>query len=138
MLVFLAALLMTRALLTEMTGDALLLADDYLPASSLVLDADRDLHQALVAERTLLESTPLSANHETLLEAHSSNIEQARERVAKAGELSSLPEVRERAQAFLEDLDAWVQNQQPGGGAHRPGRLPGAYGHHQSKPGPGC
>ncbi|MBA1148254.1 methyl-accepting chemotaxis protein [Ectothiorhodospiraceae bacterium WFHF3C12] len=107
--VFLAALLTARSLLTEMTGDALTLADDYLPTSSLVLDADRDLHQALVAERTLLNTNPLSEKYESLLAQHSENIQQALDRVAKAGETASLPVVKERAQAFREDIQAWVE-----------------------------
>lgn len=58
------------------------LATRYLPAISVLLNADRDLYQALVAERGLLGGA-VGAHVNDLKAAHSENIQQAYERVHK-------------------------------------------------------
>ena len=58
------------------------LATRYLPAISVLLNADRDLYQALVAERGLLGGA-VGAHVNDLKAAHRENIQQAYERVHK-------------------------------------------------------
>lgn len=58
------------------------LAERYLPAISLLLNADRDLYQAFVAERSVLDAAAgdYASNLKT---AHAENLQQAYERVHK-------------------------------------------------------
>ena len=78
------------------TGDAinahLVKATSHtLPAVSLLLEADRDLHQALVAERTMIFVEPGSAQFQTLLKEHAENIGQAAARWEKFKAVQRLP-----------------------------------------------
>lgn len=58
------------------------LTNRYLPAISLLLNADRDLYQAFVAERSLLDEG--AADHVQALKAsHTENLQQALDRVQK-------------------------------------------------------
>jgi methyl-accepting chemotaxis protein len=62
------------------------LTNRYLPAISLLLNADRDLYQAFVAERSLLDEA--SGEHvEALRAAHAENIQQAYDRVHKYADM---------------------------------------------------
>lgn len=53
----------------------------YIPATSNLYSADRDLQQALVAERTMHATDPASDAFKVLLAEHAENLLQARERV---------------------------------------------------------
>jgi methyl-accepting chemotaxis protein len=62
------------------------LTNRYLPAISLLLNADRDLYQAFVAERSLLDEG--AGEHvEALKAAHAENIQQAYDRVHKYADM---------------------------------------------------
>ncbi len=54
---------------------------NYVPATSNLYSADRDLQQALVAERTMHATDPASEDFKTLLADHAENVQQARDRV---------------------------------------------------------
>ncbi|WP_108124998.1 methyl-accepting chemotaxis protein [Saccharospirillum mangrovi] len=58
-----------------------LITNEYAPAQGFLLNADRDLQQALVAERSLLVTEPGSAIFEEQKVAHAENIQQAHDRV---------------------------------------------------------
>ena len=58
-----------------------LLATRHLPAIGLLLNADRDLYQAFVAERSLLDSD--AAHAQALKASHAENLKQAYDRVQK-------------------------------------------------------
>ena len=55
----------------------------YVPGTSTLYSADRDLQQALVAERTLHSMPPGSEDFVALLNDHAENMQQARDRVDK-------------------------------------------------------
>ena len=66
----------------RVTGSSEVLATRHLPAIGLLLNADRDLYQAFVAERSLLDSD--AGEHVQALKAsHAENLRQAYDRVQK-------------------------------------------------------
>jgi len=79
----------------------------YLPATSTLYSADRDLQQALVAERTMHATEPGTQEFEQLKIDHAENIQQARDRVDKF--YSLLPD--EKITALMNEYrslrDAW-------------------------------
>ena len=68
--------------ITQVAKSSTTLTNRHLPAVSLLLNADRDLYQAFVAERSLLDE---SAHQyaDQLRAAHAENLQQAYERVHK-------------------------------------------------------
>jgi methyl-accepting chemotaxis protein len=62
-----------------------------LPAVSVLLEIDRDLHQALIAERTIAFTDPTAEIFPQLLKEHEENIGQAAERWAKLKQIGFLP-----------------------------------------------
>ncbi len=64
-------------------GTTELILANYVPATSNLYSADRDLQQALVAERTMIAADPNSDLFKTLLSDHAENKQQARDRVDK-------------------------------------------------------
>jgi methyl-accepting chemotaxis protein len=76
----------------------------YLPAIDLLLQADRDLHQVLVAERSWLIGTSDAAQDAELRRQMLENRQQSAERVDKFAALAAqLPVLAERANALLDD-----------------------------------
>ena len=67
---------------------------NYVPGTSTLYSADRDLQQALVAERTLHSMPPGSEDFANLLNDHAENMQQARDRVDKFYQL--LPDDRKQ------------------------------------------
>lgn len=65
-----------------------------LPGTAVLLEADRDLHQMLLAERGLLLSIPGSAEYENNLKSYQENMEQADSRMSKFIEVSFSEEKR--------------------------------------------
>lgn len=57
------------------------LQSSLIPSTSNLYSADRDLQQALVAERTLLVTAPDSTQFANLITEHSENIQQAQSRI---------------------------------------------------------
>lgn len=68
------------------------LGSNVMVRLNLLLQADRDLYQALVAERSLVFVEADDPQHAKMLAQHQENIAQARERMAKFAGLSSAPE----------------------------------------------
>ena len=80
-----------------------------LPSVELLLEADRDLHQALVAERTMIFVNPESDQFKTLLKEHADNISQATERWTKFKAVSRLPaEARAIETDYQTKIAAWI------------------------------
>jgi methyl-accepting chemotaxis protein len=88
----------------------LIKASDYtLPSVSLLLEADRDLHQALVAERTMIFVNPESDQFKTLLQDHADNIKQATTRWEKFKSVNRLPPAARAIEADYEaKIAAWI------------------------------
>jgi len=66
-------------------------SDHTLPSLALLLEADRDLHQALVAERTMIFVDPGAEQFKALLKEHADNLTQAAERWTKFKQINRLP-----------------------------------------------
>lgn len=63
-----------------------------LPAVQLLLEADRDLHQLLIAERTMIFSNTESDNFQQLLKDYNDNFKQSKDRMNKYKETADTPE----------------------------------------------
>jgi len=82
------------------------LANRHLPAIGLLLNADRDLYQAFVAERSLLDSD--AGDHVQALKAsHAENLEQAYERVQKYAAMQPGPEAMALVEQFNRGFSQW-------------------------------
>ncbi|UYP28853.1 methyl-accepting chemotaxis protein [Pseudomonas sp. Z8(2022)] len=86
-ILLLAVLLVTMGALgmrgiTQVADSSTTLTNRHLPAISLLLNADRDLYQAFVAERSLLDEDS-GAHAAELRAAHAENLQQAYDRVHK-------------------------------------------------------
>ena len=82
------------------------LASRHLPAISLLLNADRDLYQAFVAERSLLDSD--AGDHLDALKAsHAENLQQAYDRVQKYAAMQPGPEAMALVEQFNRGFGQW-------------------------------
>ena len=83
---------------------------EVLIAVDILLQADRDLYQAVVAERSLIFSKPGSDDFAALVEMHKSNIQQARDRADQFLDLMSSDEqVAEYFSTYAAHRDQWEQ-----------------------------
>ncbi len=78
-----------------------------LPITNLILSADRDLQQMLVAERSLIFAPPGSEQFKTQLNDYQENKEQAKQRWGKAAALFTQEDNKKVAQTFQQDWAAW-------------------------------
>lgn len=83
----------------------------YLPAISVLLNADRDLYQALVAERGLLDEAAGEHVNE-LKAAHSENIQQAYERVHKYAAMQPSRAALDLVAQFDSGFERWKATSQ--------------------------
>lgn len=86
-ILLLAVLLVSMGVLgmrgiTQVADSSTKLTNRFLPGISLLLNADRDLYQAFVAERSLLDEG-VGANADALTATHAENLQQAYDRVHK-------------------------------------------------------
>jgi len=79
----------------------------YIPATSTLYSADRDLQQALVAERTLLATDPGSDAYAKLLAEHAENVQQAIDRVGAFYKLIDDPQVSRLMAQYNERREQW-------------------------------
>ncbi len=80
---------------------------NYVPGTSTLYSADRDLQQALVAERTMHAADPTSENFSSLLNDHAENMQQARDRVNKFYELLPDEEISRLMGVYSRLRDEW-------------------------------
>jgi methyl-accepting chemotaxis protein len=83
------------------------LADEQLPEVDHLLQADRDLHQALVAERSMIFVDTKSEDYKALKQSHLENIEQTKSRMGKFFQTSRSKAIIDRQQEFSERFEAW-------------------------------
>ncbi|MET0356916.1 MAG: methyl-accepting chemotaxis protein [Cellvibrio sp.] len=86
--------------------DAKVIAKVNLPEIELLIQADRDMYQALIAERALLSSNLSSQQVATFLKEHKDNLAQARDRALKSLEMSDTSISAEREE-YLGYLQRW-------------------------------
>ncbi len=84
-----------------------LILNNYVPGTSTLYSADRDLQQALVAERTLIATDPASEQFKTLLGEHAENKQQARDRVDKFFSLIEDTKLSELRSNYTGLRDTW-------------------------------
>ena len=82
------------------------LASDYLPSTSAVLNADRDLYQALTAQQAFLGALVSGKDNETYLNDFNENVQQARDRMHKFGDHIDTPQ----AAAIMAQFDGRFQD----------------------------
>jgi len=83
------------------------IAGVLVPAQGLVLNADRDAQQALVAERSLLSLTPGSEDFQAQLESQAENIGQIEERMTKYAELVDADWSQAMMEQFWPQFAGW-------------------------------
>ncbi|MCQ4314331.1 methyl-accepting chemotaxis protein [Pseudomonas stutzeri] len=83
-----------------------LLTKRYLPAISLLLNADRDLYQAFVAERSMLDSDA-EEHVQALRESHAENLQQARDRVQQYAAMQPGAEALALVEQFNRGFEQW-------------------------------
>ncbi len=81
----------------------------HMPAVETMLEADRDLHQVLVAERSLIFIGPESAQYQVMLDEHRENLEQAEARLTSAFTLLQGDAVKAKAGQFQPLFERWRQ-----------------------------
>ncbi|MCP9340317.1 methyl-accepting chemotaxis protein [Stutzerimonas xanthomarina] len=90
----------------RVTGSSEVLATRHLPAIGLLLNADRDLYQAFVAERSLLDSD--AGEHVQALRAsHAENLKQAYDRVQKYAAMQPGAEALALVEQFNGGFQQW-------------------------------
>lgn len=75
----------------------------YLPALQLVLNADRDLYQAQIAERTIALGMP----EPMFFDMHKENLDQVEERLNKVQQMDISTEAKTLAGQFLQVFSQW-------------------------------
>ncbi|WMS88793.1 methyl-accepting chemotaxis protein [Pleionea litopenaei] len=76
---------------------------NYNPALGLTLNADRDLYQAQIAERTIA----MGKISDALLKDHRENIEQVETRLKKVASLNISDDLKTQVSRFLDVLKSW-------------------------------
>lgn len=112
------------------------IASEHLPGLNYLLQADRDLHQALVAERTLLSVEPGSERQQQLAATHNENIEQAQQRVDRFLSLTSSDIEREMVADYKQKAAVWTATAQQVIDLHRQGNIDAALSLSEQKSGP--
>ncbi|MEH6493001.1 methyl-accepting chemotaxis protein [Halopseudomonas sp.] len=78
-------------------------SQELLPQSSIILEADRDMYQALQAERALLAGVPASE----VGDEQTANMQQARDRIAKYGASTVSAQGKALAADFARAFEVW-------------------------------
>ncbi|MDV6315628.1 methyl-accepting chemotaxis protein [Idiomarina sp. HP20-50] len=109
---------------------------EHLPGLNFLLQADRDLHQAQVAERTLLSVEPGSSQQQQLIDTHNENIKQAQQRVDKFLGLTSSETEREMVADYKQKSKVWVATSEEVIELHASGNVDAAVNLSQRQSGP--
>jgi methyl-accepting chemotaxis protein len=94
---------------TSINGKLSLVLQRDLPGASVLLEADRDLHQMLLAEHGMLLSTPGTPEYEKHMKSYSENMEQADSRLGKFIDISFSPEKKALVDQYRSDRAAWAE-----------------------------
>lgn len=91
---------------TQLSNNSDVIANVNLPEVELLMQADRDLYQALVAERALLMDDDTGLDRDALREEHRENADQTYERALQSLDLSQTA-TREERQEFVRLFERW-------------------------------
>ncbi|WGO98476.1 methyl-accepting chemotaxis protein [Saccharophagus degradans] len=97
--------LMAMMILNEISRSSAQVTENNLPATEFLLEADRDLHQSLIAERTLVLSPANQVNASELRKTLNENLDQAKTRVAKFEALMDDSEIKSLVGDFNRRFD---------------------------------
>lgn len=86
------------------------ISHDYAPAQGFLLNADRDLQQALVAERSLLMLEPGSESFTQQRETQAENMQQAHDRVLRYAALVNSASSNALVEQYLALESGWQRN----------------------------
>ncbi|TXH93904.1 MAG: methyl-accepting chemotaxis protein [Pseudomonas sp.] len=92
--------------ISQVADSSTRLTHRHLPAISLLLNADRDLYQAFIAERSLLDESAIGYADE-LRSSHAENLQQAYERVHKYAGMQTSDEAAALVARFDEGFLRW-------------------------------
>lgn len=92
----------------QVAGTSEQLASRHLPAINLLLNADRDLYQAMLAERSLLDSDA-GEHAKALRESHAENLKQAYDRVQKYAAMEPGADAMALVEAFNRGFTQWSE-----------------------------
>ncbi|KHK00566.1 HAMP domain-containing methyl-accepting chemotaxis protein [Desulfovibrio sp. TomC] len=79
----------------------------FLPSIDFLIEADRDLHQLLVAERSMLFTDVESEQFKKLLGVYTLNLKQAKDRFGSFKALATTPEEKNLAGQFDQAMQKW-------------------------------
>lgn len=80
-----------------------------MPGSTLLLEADRDLYQALVAQRSLIVTEPHTEQFDQFLNEYESNLKQSQNRFEKFVDLASSSQEKIIIEEYREARQNWQQ-----------------------------
>ena len=106
--VFVASFFANLVFTQQMSERIMTTAEEHMPSLDLVLQADRDLYQALVAERSMLLFNRDSLEFAALIESQAENIEQARDRITRFRETTTDAAMKQAANDFLARHSEWA------------------------------
>uniref|UniRef100_UPI0030D880A1 methyl-accepting chemotaxis protein n=1 Tax=Pseudomonas sp. RL_15y_Pfl2_60 TaxID=3088709 RepID=UPI0030D880A1 len=115
-ILLLAVLLVTMGVLgmrgiAQVADSSTKLTNRYLPGISLLLNADRDLYQAFVAERSLLDEA-VAEHAQALTASHAENMQQAQDRVHKFAAMQPGSEAMQLVAQFDAGFERWKATSQ--------------------------
>ncbi len=96
--------------ISNLSNDTFKLGDTYIPSLNYLLQADRDLQQALVAERSLIAATNGTSLYKELLKDHADNVDQAERRAGKFFDTIQSESLRAHKDEFTKKIDEWKQS----------------------------
>ncbi|WP_051307072.1 methyl-accepting chemotaxis protein [Desulfomicrobium escambiense] len=94
---------------TSINGKLSLVLQRDLPGASVLLEADRDLHQMLLAENGMLLSAPGTPEYEKHMKSYTENMQQADTRLGKFIEISFSPEKKALVDKYRADRAVWEE-----------------------------
>lgn len=107
LLLFITVSANSLLMMNSLADQAETLSDSYFQEITLLLDADRDLYQVLVAERGLVMLADDNKHHGALQQDWRDNLKQAHDRMQKAMSLSRSQHARDYASDLADLHEAW-------------------------------
>jgi len=93
--------------ISKVSSNAFVLGDEYMPSLGFLLEADRDLQQALVAERSLIFLATNSDKYQGVHDAHAENITQAEQRSSNFFKITQSATAKAKQKEFTELFNKW-------------------------------
>ena len=95
--------IMQISTMDELSSDFAHINEQYIPGIELVLNADRDLYQAQIAERSIA----LGIGSPDFQKMHSENLNQVKKRVSKITQMDVTSSAHDQANKFLKQYSVW-------------------------------